>query len=206
MSAAKAPGGARLALILTAERLMAERGLDAVSMSEITAASGARNASALNYHFGDRRGLVEAIVAFRLGAVDRRRTEILAALKAQGREDDLPALVDAKVRPLGETLRPGSGAEAWVPFLVQLHASPAWGLDELADARDGPALQEVHARIAALLPLPARIARRRVRLSLAFSVIALRETQRRLGRAGADLDAELADIVAMQAAALAAPG
>lgn len=202
---AQAARGVRLALLLAAERLMAERGLDAVSMSEITAASGARNASAINYHFQDRRGLVEAIIAHRLSAVDRRRAEMLAALKAAGREEDLRALVEAKVRPLGETVRPGSGAEAWVPFLVQLHASPNWGLDELADARDGPALREVHERIAALLPLPPRLARRRVRLSLAFSVIALREMQRRQGRPAADAEAELADIVAMQAAALRAP-
>ncbi len=41
-----------------AEKLFAARGVDRVSLREINRASGARNAVALQYHFGDRDGIV----------------------------------------------------------------------------------------------------------------------------------------------------
>ena len=53
----------RAQLISAGERLFAERGIEVVSMREITRAAGQRNATALQYHFGDRRGLVRAILA-----------------------------------------------------------------------------------------------------------------------------------------------
>src|ERR687892_231101 len=41
-------------LIAAAESLFATHGIDGVSLREINRAAGARNASALQYHFGDR--------------------------------------------------------------------------------------------------------------------------------------------------------
>lgn len=51
----------REAMIATAEVLYGSRGIDAVSLSEITAASGQKNRNALQYHFKNRQGLLEAI-------------------------------------------------------------------------------------------------------------------------------------------------
>ncbi|HEY2430054.1 MAG TPA: TetR family transcriptional regulator [Acidimicrobiales bacterium] len=70
----------RTRLIRTAERLIAERGLDAVSVRDITAAADT-NAASIHYHFQSKEGLVLAILedlAARMGA---RRRERLAALK-----------------------------------------------------------------------------------------------------------------------------
>src|SRR5262245_54342483 len=53
----------RAALIEAAERLMAERGVYAVDLKEIMTVAGARNRSAVQYHFGGREGLVRAIGA-----------------------------------------------------------------------------------------------------------------------------------------------
>ena len=64
----------RAALIDAAERLFAERGSDGVSLREITSAAGATNASAVQYHFGDRRGLVRAVLAKHEVEIDRGRT------------------------------------------------------------------------------------------------------------------------------------
>lgn len=49
-------------LIATAELLYASRGIDSVSLNEILAASGHRNRSAMQYHFGNREGLLQAII------------------------------------------------------------------------------------------------------------------------------------------------
>src|SRR5690348_10081248 len=45
-------------LLDVAERLYGERGVASVSMREIRVASGARNTAALQFHFGDRDGLI----------------------------------------------------------------------------------------------------------------------------------------------------
>jgi AcrR family transcriptional regulator len=48
-------------IVLAAERLFAERGLDGVSLREIGAAVGNANNSAVQYHFGSKDQLVRAI-------------------------------------------------------------------------------------------------------------------------------------------------
>ena len=55
------PRGAALALILAAERLIAEHGSAIVSLRQITEAAGVSNTSAINYHFGSREALLLAV-------------------------------------------------------------------------------------------------------------------------------------------------
>jgi AcrR family transcriptional regulator len=52
----------RARLLDAAVLLFAERGLGGVSLREINEAAGQRNTNALHYHFGDRDGLIGAIV------------------------------------------------------------------------------------------------------------------------------------------------
>ena len=58
-------GAARQAIVEAAERLFAERGIEAVSLRDVSAAAGQRNHSAAQYHFGDRAQLV--VFAYRYG-------------------------------------------------------------------------------------------------------------------------------------------
>src|SRR6187431_614433 len=92
----------RVRLIETAEELFAERGLQAVSLRDVSAAAGQRNHSAAQYHFGDRHGLVVAVYETRMRVVDDRRRELLDAVAASDQPDDLAALVEATVLPLLE--------------------------------------------------------------------------------------------------------
>ena len=64
----------------TAEELFATRGIDAVSVRDITEAADANTAS-INYHFGSKRGLIDAIVERRAEALGRRRVELLDELE-----------------------------------------------------------------------------------------------------------------------------
>jgi AcrR family transcriptional regulator len=66
--------GVRERLIRAAESLFAERGLDAVSLREILAAAEVGNSSAVQYHFGDRSGLVRAVLANHHGATPTAAT------------------------------------------------------------------------------------------------------------------------------------
>ena len=66
-------------LIVAAERLFAEHGFDGVTLKQITAEAGQRNASALQYHFGSRVDLVRAIVA-EFARADASQPAIAAAM------------------------------------------------------------------------------------------------------------------------------
>jgi len=111
----------RRLLLLTAERLFAERGLDRVSLREIGAAAGQRNTRVAQYHFGSKDGLVQAIFEHRLAGLEERRRARLDAIEAEGRTRDVPALVEALVLPLVEEVRSGS---YYVRFLHQLSLHP----------------------------------------------------------------------------------
>ncbi|MBA3908121.1 MAG: helix-turn-helix transcriptional regulator, partial [Pseudonocardiales bacterium] len=70
-------------LLSAAEQLFAERGVDAVSLREITRAAGARNVIAVQYHFEDRAGVLTAILAKHLPDVDARRHALLDGIEAE---------------------------------------------------------------------------------------------------------------------------
>ncbi|MAF83215.1 MAG: TetR family transcriptional regulator, partial [Chromatiales bacterium] len=65
--------GTREALLLAGERLIAENGIDAVSLRQINTAAGQRNSSAAHYHFGSKEALVRAIFEYRMERVNSNR-------------------------------------------------------------------------------------------------------------------------------------
>jgi AcrR family transcriptional regulator len=112
--AAKRPGrssnslgaATRERIILVAERLFAEFGIDAMSLREVAEAAGQRNNVAIQYHFGDRDGLIRAIIAYRATATGQKRAEMLVDLLTRGREPDVRQLVAAIVLPAASQLIP----------------------------------------------------------------------------------------------------
>lgn len=97
------------ALIRAAEDLFAARGSDTVSLREITAAARATNASAIQYHFGGRRGLIRALMAKHEAVIEQRRHELLDAYE-QLAEPDMRTLAAALVEPLAAELTVEGGA------------------------------------------------------------------------------------------------
>ena len=67
----------RKKLVTAAEALFAEHGIEAVSLRSITRAAGQRNANALQYHFGDRSGLVRAVLEKHNAGIDPLRWAML---------------------------------------------------------------------------------------------------------------------------------
>ena len=65
------------ALILAAERLFAEQGIEAVALRHVNQAANQRNMSAAHYHFQSREGLVRAVLMYRWPDLDRRRAAML---------------------------------------------------------------------------------------------------------------------------------
>jgi AcrR family transcriptional regulator len=74
----------RLALMRAAERLFAERGVEAVSLREIATAAGQRNNSSALYHFGDKRELIEAMLSRHSDPINEALPGQLAKLREEG--------------------------------------------------------------------------------------------------------------------------
>jgi AcrR family transcriptional regulator len=112
----------RIAILLAAERLFADRGFS-VSLREIGAAAGQRNHSAVQYHFGTKEQLVEALFEYRMVSRNRRRLELIEQLRAAGRAADVAALTDALARPIAEHVLDNRGRSAYARFSARLMLS-----------------------------------------------------------------------------------
>lgn len=95
-------------ILAAAEVLFAERGFDATTITAITEAAGARNKSAVAYHFGSKRDLLEAVLARHTAVLDERRDAVLDEIEAAGRVS-VDAVVDAMVLPMATLLGDPSG-------------------------------------------------------------------------------------------------
>ncbi len=121
----------RAQLIRAAERLFAERGVESVSLREINGEADQRNATALQYHFDDRQGLVRAILAKHEPAIEASRHALLDKIEKDGQRD-LPRLSFALVMPAAEKLADGDGGRAYLRIVAQLINSPLARVDPLA--------------------------------------------------------------------------
>jgi len=191
-------------MVDAAERLVAERGIGSVSLREVQAASGQRNKSAAQYHFGSRDGLLEAVVVTRMAPVNARRLALLAELDAQG-TPSLRDIVAALIHPLAEATvgRPGS---CYARFLAQAWTDPI--ASTLVERNlQGESHRAVRTRLVAQLDhLPEPLRQGRVDRVLALVVLTLAAWEAgQVRRDAPPLTARLADLVDSCVAVLEAP-
>jgi AcrR family transcriptional regulator len=109
-------------LIWAGERLFGERGIDGASLREITAEAGQSNSNVVQYHFGDKGGLIRAILADRVARIEHIRSMQLAILDDRERPDPKTILKILWV-PL-MSIRDRDGGHPFCRFMLQylLHA------------------------------------------------------------------------------------
>lgn len=93
-ASAPTPDGPKVALILAGEVLFARDGIDGASLREIAAKAGQRNHHAVQYHFGSRDSLVQAIFDYRMDQMEVARGAMLATAEAEGRLDHLRTITE----------------------------------------------------------------------------------------------------------------
>lgn len=103
-------------ILVAAERLFAEAGFG-VSLREIAVAAGQRNHSAVQYHFGDRASLVDALYRYRMVPLNTRRAALVEDIRARGAEGNIEALVRAYIAPMAEHVLASPG-QSWYLRLV----------------------------------------------------------------------------------------
>lgn len=97
------PDETRQRIIEAAEKLFALRGVEGVSIRDITKAAGV-NLAAINYHFGTKYGLAAEVFKHCLDPLNARRLELLDEVekKAGAKPPALEAVLEAMIRPAVE--------------------------------------------------------------------------------------------------------
>ena len=169
-------------LILTAERLFAERGIDGVSLRELNLAAGQKNVSGLQYHFGTKADLLAAVFGHRVPEIEARRQAMLAEMKAAGGMSDLRQVLGAMVIPFAEQLDSGRNERAYVRFVAQLYSHPS--IREFDLSSDG--YRQAYGAAQRLLSaeFPAKLVKQRLGLQVGHFVHALADLEGRVVRQG----------------------
>lgn len=196
------PEVTRRRLVDAAETLFAERGIDAVSLREITAVSGVRNATALQYHFGDRPGLVRAVLAKHHPGLEIARHRLLDDYEAGGHHD-LRVLVGAFVRPAAAKLDDVDGGRAYLRVVAQVLNRPDLDLRGAVDRGPADSIDRWRSLVAEHLPAVAveRLHRRFTALRITHLELARRAAQPQ----GRHDDLFVSHLVDLVTALLAAP-
>jgi AcrR family transcriptional regulator len=173
-------------LIEIAERLFAENGVEAVSLSRIVNEGGQRNPSALHYHFGSRAGLVSQLLHMRLRHINAIRHRYLDRLEQKDQATDVRSIVLATVRPLFDVVQKEAWGIYYVQVLAQTNLSPALRGFEAADPNVRDALTRAFELIDKALPgVPAATIRRRFAFLTDTVIFSVARVLRETGREGA---------------------
>lgn len=114
---------AKAKLLDAARDLFAEHGIEGVSLREITRVAGQGNTTALQYHFNDRAGLLEAVLAAHQVQVNARRDALIDEIE-EGTRTGVEGLAGALVRPSAAMLE-AEGGRSYLQIMAELIRDPA---------------------------------------------------------------------------------
>ncbi|XBB69801.1 helix-turn-helix domain-containing protein [Nocardioides sp. WV_118_6] len=198
----------RTALIDAAERLLAERGIFAVPLREVSQAAGQRNNSAAQYHFGSREVLVQAIIGARSEQVGVLRARLMSAGIAHPatQEGRARELLGYFVLPLAGLLRSAGGTSSYLRFLSRCVDEPSllalWRAAHVEPVLMGDAYRELRG----LVPEQSgALFARRMEWAAQASLRILAEQERLGTSALGELPAVCDEVLAMMASLLLRP-
>lgn len=142
---------ARLAIVRAAEVLFAAEGIEGPSLREIARQAGQGNTNATQYHFGDRDGLLLAVLDRHRPRVEGRRTELLDLLECTD-PSDARSLSTALVAPLVAELSEADGGAAHLQVVAEVLARPVRFADTLDAHWDAPSIRRWSQLVEPLLP------------------------------------------------------
>lgn len=180
----KYPKGA-LKLMVTAERLFGEHGIDGVSLRQIVSEAGQANNSAVQHHFGTREGLVQAVYDMRLPKLDDARQVKLDTFKDKSGDICPRNLIAALILPVIEAFNE-QDRNTYAAFLARLMHKDESIHPFFHSKVPQPAAREIIERLEACYAhLPSRVFNVRIRLASGLSLDYIAE-RRRLKESGKD--------------------
>lgn len=199
---------ARERILLTGERLIAERG-SMIPLRDIALEAGQRNNSAVHYHFGSRDGLIREIVERRVQLLEKHQIRLLAEHEASDCNDDVRGLLRVLVRPMFHVPYE-DGSTHYGRFLEQVRSHPLVAGAQL-DAEHWPTVRMIALRLGRALrslpnglPATTRMRRLEAMSTVLFGLLA--DEERRCAEAGTEMSADAAEEVVDMLAGLLTGG
>ncbi|GAB2844530.1 TetR family transcriptional regulator [Actinocorallia aurea] len=152
-------------IVLAAERLFAQHGIDGVSLRQIGAEAGNGNRSAVQYHFGTKDHLIQAICEHRLPGIHERRRILIA----QYRPADLRSWVRCYVLPILE--QGEQEGSRYMTFVTMLRHHDRRDVFARLPEDFQASTREFHERVGAFIAhVPEPLRTHRIIQAVAFSV------------------------------------
>jgi AcrR family transcriptional regulator len=152
LRAVKPPHETRTRILDAAEELFMQHGFEGTSMRLLTARAGV-NLAAVNYHFGSKDALIEAVFRRKLDPMNTARLAALEKLEAEGRPVEAERIVRAFV---GESLRmmedAKGGGRNFIRLLGRTYTEPAKPIRALIGQLYAPVTARYRAALERALP------------------------------------------------------
>ena len=154
LRAIKPPHETRTRILDAAEELFMQHGFEATSMRQLTAQAGA-NLAAVNYHFGSKDALIEAVFRRRLDAMNAARIAELDRMEkdAGGRalspQQIIGAFVGVSLRMIEDSK---SGGRNFIRLLGRTYTDPQKPIRALIGQLYAPAMERFKAALERALP------------------------------------------------------
>jgi AcrR family transcriptional regulator len=198
-------------LLDAAAKAFAEHGVLNASLLDITRQAGQRNRGALHYHFGSRDGVLCGVLERHVDFLARREGELLEVARKTP-ADEIAPVVEAIVRPAVELAESGWRGRCCLLIIADLaEEDPRDLAPEVKVALAHTGGHAVYALLEERLPgIPVDVRHERLALITVFILRAVADRarlldRRRKGRPQLDHDTFVDNLVAMVAAAVAAP-
>ena len=152
LRAVKPPHDTRIRILDAAEELFMLHGFEAASMRALTARAGV-NLAAVNYHFGSKHALIEAVFRRRLDPMNASRLAALERLEKGGQAATAEGIIRAFV---GESLRmiedTRGGGRNFIRLLGRTYTEPSKPIRVLIGQLYAPVMERYKAAFERALP------------------------------------------------------
>ena len=154
LTAGQTPVATKARILDAAETLFMEHGFEATSLRLITAAAGV-NLAAVNYHFGSKEELFQAVLTRRLDPMNQTRVALLERYERAAAPAPLPCerILAALFIPALELARdPARGGANFLRLLGRAYADPAPFIRQFLSVQYAPMIGRFKEAFARALP------------------------------------------------------
>ena len=142
----------RTRILDAAEELFMQHGFEGTSMRQLTSRAGV-NLAAVNYHFGSKDALIEAVFRRRLDPMNAARIAALDELEKEGRAAAPEAIIRAFLGPSLHMIEDGKGGgRNFIRLLGRTYTDPTRGIRTLIGQMYAPAMERYKRALRRALP------------------------------------------------------
>jgi AcrR family transcriptional regulator len=138
-------------LVDTAERLFAQEGVEQVTLVDVSREAGQKNRNAAQYHFGDRVGLINAVLDKHSAVIAEQRRVMLDQLEQQ-EKITVRELVEAQVLPIANHVQRHPNGLTYLMLNRQLISSSEHAALSMRRVDDMPDVIRMQRLIGAAMP------------------------------------------------------